>query len=278
MIQSILVGIDGSTAARRALDLAVDLATRLEAGLRLVHVIDLPTFWHPFAGPPSAGQAAHGGADWARSQLHTLATDEAALVGQAEALCHARGVPCQAVTIEGWAPRVLRQQLSEMQLGIFGRTGRRQDVVGETTGAAAQYLLRRADIPTLLVDRDAELPRRILLGWDGSPAAQRALLAAAELARRTGFELQVLHVKASVDARSQLDSARQALAGDAAVRVSFDERVGGAFDTLSERLRERPDTLVVLGGRGHHRLGDLLLGTLTESIHYHSAATLLVVR
>lgn len=279
MIQSILVGIDGSTAARRGLDLALDLATRIEAALRLVHVIDLPTFWHPSAEPhEAAASAAHGGADWARAQLRTLATEEATLVPQAEALCRSRGVPCQAVTIEGWAPRVLSQQLSEMHLGVFGRAGRRQDVIGETTGATAQYLLRRADVPIVLVDRSAPLPRRILLGWDGSPGAQRALVVAAELSRRTGFELQVVHVKAGLDARSPLDSAKKALAGDAAVRVSFEDCTGGAYDVLSERVREKPDTLLVLGGRGHHRLGDLLLGTLTESFHYHSTATLLVAR
>jgi nucleotide-binding universal stress UspA family protein len=277
MIRHILVGLDGSTSARRALDLALDLAPRLEASLRLAHVVELPTPWYPV---PSAlgGPVMVSSYDWVRDHRKHVEEEGRTLITQAADLCRSRGVPCQAVTTCGWAPRVLHQQLAEVELGIFGRTGRRQDVDGETTGATAQYLIRRATTPTVLVDRDAVSPRRVLFGWDNSPGAQRALLPAAELARRTGFELHVLHVKRHSDERNQIDSAKKALAGDTAVRMSFEEVVGRTYDVLAARLRAQPDTLLALGARGHDRLADFLLGTLPESFHYHDKATLLVAR
>ncbi len=275
MMKTILVGEDGSTAARRALELGVDLAARLDARIRVVHVVEAPIAWAVPGPTPEPSLAA---AAWVSESRKAHEKEGRAALESALHVCAERGLEVTTDLIEGWPPRTLREEMERADLAILGRTGCRQDRLGETTGATAQYMMRRCDRPVLLVDRGAEPVREVVLGFDNSPSARRALLVAAELARRTGYRLTVAHVAERSDDRHAIAAARQALAEDAAVRATFEELKGKPYPVLAELLARKPGAMLVLGGRGHDRLADFLLGTLPESFHLHHRATLLVVR
>ncbi len=276
MIRTILIGEDGSTAAHKALEHGVDLAARLGATVRVVHVVESAMAWAVPGPTPEPSQTA---AAWMSESRKHHEQEGRVILDAARRLCAERGVEVFADLVDGWPPRTLREEMQRADLAVLGRTGRRQDRLGETTGATAQYMMRRCDKPVVLVDRAAEPLRDLVLGFDNSPSARRALLVAAELSRRTGLPLTVAHVAERSDERHHvIQAARKALAGDPDVRATFEELQGKPYPMLAELLARKPGATLILGGRGHDRLADFLLGTLPESFHLHHRATLLVVR
>ena len=136
---------------------------------------------------------------------------------------------------------------------------------------------------------------KILLGYDGSPNAQRALAVALDLARR--YEARVLavsvaHLPDYADTRDEingsLDDAKaffgrflgEAAAAAADAGVAMETRVlpGHPADTLVRVAEAEKCDLIVVGARGHTGVKRLLLGSVSEAIVRTAHCPVLVVK
>ncbi len=137
--------------------------------------------------------------------------------------------------------------------------------------------------------------KRILLAYDGSDGAGRALLAGIELARLHGAELTVLAVQerlprfsGTIDevqeekelANQQygrlLDGA-QAQAGALGVNMKSLMRPGHPAKTILEVAKEGNFDLIVVGHSGLSGVW-ALLGTTAEKVSRHAPCSVLIVR
>jgi len=147
MFKRILVPVDGSSAALRALDQAIALARAFGGKIALVNVIDA----YPFVGI---------GADYAFGQNEYMAAATASanqLLGRAEAAVAAAGQTCERRVIEGHviyegildATRAFEADVIVM--GSHGRHGIEKLLLGST----AQRVLSHTTLPVLIVRGDA---------------------------------------------------------------------------------------------------------------------------
>jgi nucleotide-binding universal stress UspA family protein len=138
----------------------------------------------------------------------------------------------------------------------------------------------------------------ILVATDGSPGANRALDAAAKIAKGTGSELIILTIGGNISgaalqelasaegdlsaaletaANEILDRARKRVlrSGVSAVKVQsgWGEPAEVIIDTVR---RENPDLLVV-GKRGRGRLSGLLLGSVSQKLASLAPCKVMVV-
>lgn len=136
------------------------------------------------------------------------------------------------------------------------------------------------------------LPAKVLLATDGSEDAALAARAAADLARKSGAELHVVHawsdipsphahryIERELKARAQevLDEQVAAVEklGAAAERHLVEGRTAQAILWLSERIDAG---MIVLGSRGLGRLKRLLLGSVADGVVRHAHCPVLVIR
>jgi len=150
----------------------------------------------------------------------------------------------------------------------------------------------RPDTPAGAGDRF----RKILLGFDGSDGARRALAQALRLALSDGAVLHVLtvierlpHYAATV---GEVDEAleegeRNAALVQAEVRRAAElqgievhtvVRPGHAARTLVDYAQEGGFDLLVLGHAGHSSLWGLFLGTTSDKVVRHAPCSVLIVR
>jgi len=146
MFKKILVPIDGSSAALRAVDMAIVLAQAFDGRVAVLNVVDV----YPFAGI---------GADYAFGQSEYMAAATASAnqaLARAEAAVAAGGVPCERRIVEGHvihegiidAAKALEADLIVM--GSHGRHGFEKVLLGSTT----QRVLSRTSLPVLVVRGD----------------------------------------------------------------------------------------------------------------------------
>lgn len=136
---------------------------------------------------------------------------------------------------------------------------------------------------------------RILVAIDGSPAGQKALEHALELAKLTGASLVALTIEGPLPAYAatvgEVDEVKHEkdvffetvarLARDQAeregVRIEAIVRSGHAADSIVREAREREADIVVVGHKGHF-LGDYLLGSTADRVAHHAPCPVLIVR
>jgi nucleotide-binding universal stress UspA family protein len=139
--------------------------------------------------------------------------------------------------------------------------------------------------------------RRIVIGYDGSQGAERALRWGLVEAARTGGDVEVVYAVAWPDylpaasmvpgppvwpdlsAESAAEGMLETVAGQ--VRAQFRHvpvtavvRRGAAAQILCDRSREA--ALVVVGGRSHGAFAEVLLGSVASAVAAHADCTVVV--
>src|SRR6266540_169598 len=183
-MRTLLVPLDGSELATRALPYAAALARMTRGRVLLVHV-GLVTTLH----------------EGERHTAIAASSDVRSLLADAAEWLRTQGVEGQATVVDGDVPpnllRVARERGADLiVMSTHGRSG-----LGRVLyGSVADRVVHEAVLPVLLVPAAAEVAwpdegrLRILLPLDGSDTAERALGPLGELAGATGAELVLLRV------------------------------------------------------------------------------------
>jgi nucleotide-binding universal stress UspA family protein len=150
MYARILVPVDGSAASDRGLDEAIELARHLKARVRLVHVIEPWIMITPETIPANAHQIAEG----IRQAGSALLEDCENTVKKAGVEVDADLIEMRGVSVGEWVVRKAQEFGADLiACGTHGRRGVRRLVMGSD----AEYIVRRAPVPVLLV-RNQEDP------------------------------------------------------------------------------------------------------------------------
>lgn len=179
----IVVGFDGSEAARAAVDWAADEARLRGRGLTIVHALLPPvTTGGLGVGLPPNLDLLHDMETAARVELEAVATDLRSSDLEVDS----------AVRIG--APSSVMLEASEVAdlvvIGSRGHGGFR----GLLLGSVGAQVAAHAGCPVAVIREPADLgATTVVVGIDGSPAAEAALTFAFDEASRRGWTLQAIH-------------------------------------------------------------------------------------
>jgi nucleotide-binding universal stress UspA family protein len=281
----IVVGYDGSVGADEALRWGAAEAARLGAPLRVVHVLEWPVVVAVAPAPPlcpdetacrQAEDLVAGAANEARRRWPGLAVTEHVHVGAA-------------------GPELIAES-AHARLVVVGHRGR-GGFAGLVLGSVGVAVSAHAHCPVAVVRGDAAPARHgapVLVGYDDSEPAQRALVVAFRAASARHVGLRVLHAWQPPVPRwgvpdeppdvEELASAEHAAVTAAIypwrrrfpdVPVAVDLVADGAGHALA--LASAQAQLVVVGSRGHGGVAGLLLGSVSQQMLRHAACPVIVV-
>ena len=155
---------------------------------------------------------------------------------------------------------------------------------GSTSLAVARY----ARCSVAVVPEGHWTLRRVLVGFDDSPASRAPLAFLSRLVLTAGISIILLHVRRE-DSPEALEPnersrAERLLAGAATVlaqRGCSIELMLAAGDAAGQIVRvaaEQDVDLVVLGARGLRTLGRFFLGSVSEAVLHHAGRPVIVAR
>ncbi|NLF03747.1 MAG: universal stress protein [Actinomycetales bacterium] len=292
---TVLVGIDGSDASLHALDWAAAEAKARGWALQIVCAYALPSF---AAASLDGGYAA----------LDDSSIREGARVVVAEAQQRVEGLDLEvtACVATGDATSVLVEMSKSVRLAVVGTRGR-GGFAERLLGTVSSALPAHGHCPTVVVPlrenadgEGYESPKpvkRIVVGVDGSPAAECALRRAMEEAQAWGAVLTAVAaipvaagagvlawLPAAIDHEQVLADVAEGL--DVVVNRAAEDYPGvdvrrHALDGTGAELLTEFSTatdLVVVGSRGRGGFRGLLLGSTSQAVLHHSACPVMVVR
>jgi nucleotide-binding universal stress UspA family protein len=278
-MKSIVVGYDGSEHSDRALDRA---ATMAQNGTEIVVVSAAEPLMRSggFAGTLDVDPA---DAELVRENLQ-----------KAQQRLLEAGVTARAVEAHGKPADMLVEQAKERgaDLIIVGKRGLNA-VERAVLGSVSTKVVHDAECDVLVAAPETPSggAATVVVGYDGSEHAGRALDRAAELAR--GGKVVVVsaaHTTMPVhgsmspadrveieDSEANLAAAKQRLAS-AGVDAAFIEGHGDPADVLVEEAGAAGANLIVVGTRGHNAAQRALLGSVSTRVVTHATCDVLVVR
>jgi nucleotide-binding universal stress UspA family protein len=137
--------------------------------------------------------------------------------------------------------------------------------------------------------------RKILLAYDGSEHAQRALDCTRDLARKYGAQVILVHAFHPIPQEwgtplRQQAEAHSIGAGEKTIREAQAQLANESFEVITEMLEGPPAgailrvaetrecDLIVMGSRGLGELKATLLGSVSDKVLHHSLAPVLIVK
>ncbi len=287
-LEHILVCADASTASKRALDVAVEVAKGVTAKVSAKHVFDVTRV------DPELG--------------HFLDDEELASLKSAvrkRELDWADVDNVDVDLVEGRSVPALLELSEKSDLVVVGHSG--QSPVAEfLLGSVTKHLVAHAKAPVLVVQSDDETAtapveglrsRAIVCAVDGSNPSTRALRLAAMLAERFKTRLEILTVAdvskvdiydgfymneeqlAKMESRTHqaiLEDARPAIAD---YDVNHSERIvrGDTKDVLLEETRRADIGLFVIGRTGKGAFEQMLQGSVSRALTSRAGCPVVVV-
>ena len=204
MYRIIMVPTDGSGFDREAIRVALRIAERSDAKIRLVRVLSTGSLFSLAAaaeGTAIATEVARNERDKALNELYSLAA-ECRAISRADI-----GVDLE----EGPVPEVLDSYARRNDVSLIViSTHERSRFARLSLGSVTDHLIRHTSIPVLVVKPSAsymnpqvgEAFRRIVVPLDGSTLAEQILPRIVELARLEDADTTLLHVLTSPYSRA----------------------------------------------------------------------------
>lgn len=273
-LRDILVHLDATEQAEARLRLAADLARRHAAHLTALYVVDPapPVF---LAGDPFGGGLVL--ADL-MERLRRRALEGAARV-EAEFRERLRrdGVAGEWRRVEGVAAEHVALHARYADLLVLGQEaleGGGQARAGGDAGAVLERALFASGRPVLVVPAAGgfeTVGRRVLVGWNGSREAARAVNDALPLlARAEATTVLAVNPRRGLGERGDqpgADIARHLARHGLEVAVEHPVAPEmGAGDILLNRAADLGADLLVVGAYGHSRVRELVLGGVTRTL------------
>lgn len=273
--------IDGSTCADAVADAAAWGSRRLQAPLRLLHVLDRRQYPVPgdLSGAIGLGSREHLLVQLAEldEQRGRLALEHGQqLLDAARTRSLAAGVPApECRQRHGGLADTLRDLEGETRLLVIGRHG--EDSAVGHVGSQLETVVRTLHRPMLIVPSVFEAPRGVLVAFDASPTAHKAidLLASSPLLRE--LPIHLVAVQPNEASRAAMASAARTLeaAGHSVTQAVLE---GDVEPALHGYQTKHGLNVLVMGAYGHSRIRQFLVGSTTSQMIRTSRSLLLLLR
>lgn len=280
MIKSILVCTDGSPHGDAACDYAFHLAGRIKATVAGLHVLDSRVLEGPLMADISGWLGATPYADHLQQFRELLENKGTAVAESFEKKAAAAGMTAECKVRMGHPERLILEEEINAELVILGQRGEHAEVAGEFAGTVAERVVRRSDKPCMLTPKQFAPLGKILVAYDGSSLASKALHEGIELALAARVPLVVLSVAEYHDLDAAQEYAQSAMRLVRAHECAAAPMVakGPAGQVILKTAEEVGADLIVLGAFGHTRMRELILGSTTSFLMTRSNRPVLLVR
>jgi nucleotide-binding universal stress UspA family protein len=280
-LKRILVPVDGSPPANRAVEVACVLARTVGAELVFCDAVNHAAAIAEMTVPSGIIDSA--------PILDALDGGASAIAGAAEQAAKADGLTASSAVIDGAAGNAIinyakAHEIDAIVMGTRGTGGLERLVLGST----ADEVLRGSELPTIVVQalEDAAAPafKRLLVASDDSAPSASALAFALELAAGQGGSLVLCHALASGAPAEQRASAQALLdAGVAQARSRSIEAETCIFDgDPAEQIIAAAQThhadAIALGTHGRSGFARLFEGSVAEAVVRRSPLPVIVLR
>ena len=262
MIRHILAPTDGSDNALVAVKYAVALAKDCGATVHGLHVVDVRLLEGPFLRDLSASLGTAPFVNYQGNISMILDERGKAALDAFRRVCEEAGVKCKTTQAAGIVSRVIVEHSELTDIIVMGRGGEHSQWLEGLAGSTTQAVIRRAGRPVLVASTPSPGRKRLVVAYDGSDNAKKALHTAANLSGEWRASLHVVMVGPEDWASRIVVDAREYLSAHE-IETEYVAREGDPSEVIVGYAEECAADILVVGAYGHTKVRTLVVGSAT---------------
>lgn len=279
----VLAGIDGSALSNAVCDYAIWMSKQVEAPLVLQHNLE----HHEQKGKADlSGLLGMGGQEKLLKELteverqhHKLQRKQGKLILKAiSERAEQAGISVQTKLRHGSLAETLVDQEDEIRALVLGIRGDDHANESGALGNQIESTIRSLRRPILVVNQDFKQPQRIMLAYDSSKAAQKALEWVVTSPLYKGLEVHLVHVEGGSKSSEVLLKDAERLMTKVGLQVTVKKLSGKTVEALCAYQTEQDIDMTVMGAFSHTRIHDLLVGSFTAKMMAATEKPVLLLR
>ena len=272
MTNKILALVDGSAYSESVCHHTAWIAGRLSASVDVMHVLGRRETGAGqnlsgalTLGARSALLAELSAADETRARL--AQTKGRAILEDAQKILEADGTgPVVPHLRKGDLLEAVREVEPDLRAIVIGKRGEGADFATGHLGSNLERIARASKVPVVVASRSFKPITKVLVAFDGSASAMKAIERMSKSPVFEGLEITVLYVdNGSGRIGSRMDDAVAAL--EAAGLTATARTIKGEPDeALQQIVATEGFDLLVMGAYGHSRIRSLIIGSTTTAM------------
>ena len=281
--EMVVACVDGSKYTDDVSDYAAWASQRIGVPLKLLHNVE----YRDISPMDLSGSIGFGAQEHLLNELVTLEEQRSKIVLEEgkKMLSHIH----ERVIAQGYDEPVLRQRHGalpetlvdcehEIRLLVMGIRGEGKEAMAHQLGGHLETVARALHKPILVVNRRFSVPERIMLAFDGSPGAKKALDMVAQRPLFRGIPCHLVNVNhKQVSQEYPISHAAEELR-DGGFDVTVAELSGDPQEVLCNYQQQQKIDLTVMGAFSHNRIRDLIIGSFTVKMLLNTQQPLLLLR
>ncbi len=276
MIRSILLALADPPGDASAINYAFWLARNKESHIHALTIVDITAFEVPMIGSPDGFMPSVVPHSFRESQslIEEMNAQCRERLDRFTDQCRLRGIACSTEMKPGIPYEAICRGAVAHDIVIVSRTGYNPAAnTKETIDSLVAPVIRHSVRPVLVAGNDfreeSEI-RNILVAYDGSSHAARALMVAAELAARPGTNCTLVAVVPTQEAGREILDPAEAFLQHHGVSPGKQVEVSTKPSSVIGGLVASGDVdLLIMGAYGHSPIREVFFGSTTERILSH---------
>ena len=279
-MNKVLVCLDGSNLSKAVCDYGIDIAKKLNLPLVLLNVIEHS---HISKKVNLSGNIGLGSKDDLLEELANEEMNESkqlilkgkAVLKEMEEYVKSQGVESYSTLQKhGTLYETLDELSSDLRIAIIGLKGESNSNIG----SHIEELLRTLNIPILLVNKEFTPIKSILIAYDGSEYANKAI----KLTKQNPIFPKVIRYIVNVNkdtniSNKLLGEAKQMFA-NANIDVETASLNGDSVEAILTYQKENNIDIIAMGAYSHNRFRSAIFGSFTTKMLLNSKVPLLLFR
>lgn len=172
--------------------------------------------------------------------------------------------------------------LSELEKNVrvvvMGIRGEDHEYEADQISTHIETIVRTLHSPILIVNDEFQLPKKIMLAYDGSEPSEKALNMVAQSLLFKDLPCYLVHVNNGIDDGDEILEYAANKLRKSGLEVVAEEIKGKVVDALCEYRASHDIDMTVMGAFRHTRVRNLLLGSFTEKMLARTQKPLLLLR
>ena len=266
MIKSILLSVDGSTYTDAQVKYTTQLAKAFESTIKVLTIVDIRVFEWAVAMGSDGFVPVIPSTVYREETKKILESKADAVLEKCAKIFTKEKIQFTTEKLHGPPSDIINEKSHLVDLLVIGARGEYAKWKSKLVGATMDAVARQCNKPIFISIQSFREIANILVAYDGSDKANRALQLAAYFATKLDVGIKVLTVHDNKRLRKKfLDEAATYL-DSYSVTVESLGTSGNPEKEIIQAAEENNCGIIVIGASGHSRIREAILGSTTEHV------------
>lgn len=279
-MNKVLVCLDGSNLSKAVCDYGVEIAKKLNLPLVLLNVIEHSTISKNI---DLSGNIGLGSKDDLLDELaneemneskQLIAKGKAVLKEMEEYVKSQNLTNYTTLQKHGTLYETLDELSSDLRIAIIGLKGENNTNIGSNV----EELIRTINIPILLVNKEFAPIESILMAYDGSEYANKAIKIAKQNPIFPNVKRHIINVNKDILVSTKILNDAKLLFANANIDVETKSLSGDSVEAILQYQKENNLNIIAMGAYSHNRFRSAIFGSFTTKMLLNSKVPLLLFR